>query len=505
MSTPPPTPNATLGWDQPVSLPPEPYRIKMVEAIRLPDAPARSAALAAAGLNPFLLHSEDVYVDLLTDSGVGPMSDRQWAGMMVGDESYAGARGARVLGATITELLGFRHYLPTHQGRGAENVVDAALVSPGSCIPGNMHFDTTRAHILNRGGEAVDCTIDEAYAPQLLHPFKGNVDLDKLRAALPQRGGHAPKGPGVAYVLVTVTCNSAGGQPVSLENLREVSELCHQRDVPLFLDIARFAENAYFIQRREEGCRSWSLERVIAQMMATADGVLMSAKKNALVNIGGFVAMRDSDLYERLTPFCVLYEGFVTYGGLAGRELEAMAIGLREGVRAEHLAHRIGQVHHLCALLDAGGIPQVKPFGGHGAFVDAGALLPHIRAERFPGHALANELYLEGGVRGVEIGSLLAGRHPRTLEQSVAPLELLRLAVPPRLYTRDHLAWAADALVRVGKRAARLRGVEFVREAPVLRHFTSTFRWSVPPSDASALPIGGRARRPRGRVRPRGR
>ena len=451
-------------------LPPEPYRIKAVERIRRTTRPERERLLAQAGHNVFALRSEDVYVDLLTDSGVGAMSDRQWAALMTGDESYAGSRSFERFRDAVARVLGFPLVIPTHQGRGAEHVLSAALVRPGHVVPGNAHFDTTRAHIEHRGAVALDCTIEEGSRLHSEHPFKGNVDLSKLRRALEEHEGRVP------YVLVTVTCNTAGGQPVSLENLRAVRALCSEKGVPLLLDIARYAENAYFLQQREPACAGMRVAEIARAMMDLADGAAMSAKKDALVNIGGFLALRDQALYDKVAPFAVLFEGFLTYGGLAGRDLEAMAVGLEEGVDEDHLAHRIGQVHALGRSLAEAGVPVLTPFGGHAIYVDAAAFLPHLPREELPGQALVSELYLEGGVRAVEVGTVMAGRDPETGENRYPALELVRLAVPRRTYTQAHLEHVAQTVKAVFARREKVRGLAFERETPILRHFTSTFR-----------------------------
>lgn len=465
-----PTPAAERVTPLDVPPTPEPYRIKAIERIRMTTRDERERLLAAAGQNVFALRGEDIYVDLLTDSGAGAMSDRQWAALMMGDESYAGSRSFERLRDTLHRLLGFPLVIPTHQGRGAEHILCAALVKPGDVIPGNAHFDTTKAHIESRGATALDCTIDEASKTESAHPFKGNVDIGKLTRALAQHKGRVP------YVLVTVTCNTAGGQPVSLENLREVSRACKAEGVPLLLDIARYAENAFFIQQREPACQHMSVAEIARACMDLADGAAMSAKKDALVNIGGFLALRSQTLYDRIAPYAVLYEGFLTYGGLAGRDLEAMAVGLEEGLDEQYLAHRIGQVHALGNALREAGIPVLTPIGGHAVYLDAAAFLPHLRREELPGQALVCELYLEGGVRGVEVGTVMAGRDPTTGENRYPDLELVRLAIPRRVYTQGHLDHVARTVKAVFARRKDVRGIRFDRETPILRHFTSTFQ-----------------------------
>ncbi|MEA3200714.1 MAG: tryptophanase [Thermoplasmata archaeon] len=454
---------------EPLDLPtvPEPYRIKAVERIRRTSREERARLLAAAGYNVFALASDDVYVDLLTDSGVGAMSDRQWAGLMVGDESYAGARSFRHFEAAVKELLGFPRVIPTHQGRGAEHVLCAALVKAGDVVPGNAHFDTTKAHIEHRGGVALDVTIDEASKARSQHPFKGNVDVPKLRAALRDHRGKVP------FVLVTVTCNTVGGQPVSLANLREVRAACDEAGVPLVLDIARYAENSLFVKRRERP--EMSVRDIARATMDLADAATMSAKKDAYVNIGGFLAVRSTGLFDKVAPYAVLYEGFLTYGGLAGRDLEAMAIGLAEGLDEDTLAHRVGQVHGLGRGLEAAGIPVLTPYGGHAIYVDAAAFLPHLTRAQLPAQALVAELYLEGGVRAVEVGTVMAGRDPASGQDRYPDLELVRLAVPRRTYTQAHLDHVVATAKAVWARRASVKGIRFQAETPILRHFTSTF------------------------------
>lgn len=449
---------------------PEPFRAKTIEAIHLLPRNDRERLLTAAGFNVFALPSDAVYIDLLTDSGTGALSDRQWAAMMTGDEAYAGSRSFEQFRATVAELLGFPYVIPTHQGRGAEHVLDEAIVKPGDVVPGNAHFDTTKAHIEVRGARAIDCTISESTTIDSRHAFKGNVDVARLESTLAIHEGR------VAYVLVTLTCNTRGGQPVSMENIEQVSKVARSRKIPLFLDIARFAENAWFIKTREQGYADRSVAEISRSMMDLADGVLMSAKKNALVNIGGFIALRDEALYERCVPFAVLYEGFLTYGGLAGRDLAAMAVGLREGLDERHLAHRIAQVRHLADRLQEAGVPIVTPPGGHAVSIDADAFFPHLSRAELPAQTLVCELYLEGGVRTVEVGTVLAGRNADSAESVRSPPELVRLAIPARVYSAAHLDYVADVVARVFARRDGVRGLAFVKETPILRHFTSTFR-----------------------------
>ncbi len=406
-------------------------------------------------------------MDLLTDSGTGAMSDRQWAALQVGDESYAGSRSFDSLREAVEDTTGFPHVIPTHQGRAAENVLFSALVEPGQLVPNNMHFDTTKAHVMNQRAVPVNVVMDETRAD---FNFKGDVDLEALKALLDREGERIP------LVMVTVTCNNNGGQPVSLANLEAVSKLVRSYGKPLFLDAARFAENAYFIREREAGWQDRTIPEVVRAMFALADGCTVSAKKDGLVNIGGFVACRSQELYDKLLPYTILYEGYATYGGMAGRDLEALAVGIREVLDVNYLQYRVGQVRYLWQGLREAGVPVVEPSGGHGVYIDAGALLPHLPREQFPGWALTVELYVEAGVRGVEIGTVLAGRNPETGEHDYPPKELVRLAIPRRVYTNEHLDWVIAGAERVAARAGSIPGYEFETEAPILRHFTSSFR-----------------------------
>ncbi len=446
----------------------ESYKIKMVEPIRKSSPAERQDWIRQAHYNLFNLRSEQVFIDLLTDSGTGAMSDRQWSAMMQGDESYAGASSYYNLKSAIQDILGFEYFLPAHQGRAAENVLFSVLVKDGDLIPGNAHFDTTKGHIEFRHAFAVDCTIDEASDPSAIHPFKGNVDLDKLEEVL-----HSHPKDKIPFIIVTLTCNTAGGQPVSLENLRAVKALADRFSVPLIFDSARFAENAYFIKTREPGYAHKSIREIVSEMFALADAMTMSSKKDAIVNMGGFIAMRNGELFQQASVYNIMFEGFVTYGGMSGRDMNALAQGLYEGTEFDYLETRIRQVEYLGQKLQSYGIPIVQPCGGHAIFVDALSFLPYIRREEFPAQTLAIELYLESGVRGVELGALMADRDPVTRKNRFPALELVRLAIPRRVYTNNHMDYIAAALARVYDRRLSInRGVQIVKEAPILRHFT---------------------------------
>jgi len=445
----------------------ESYKIKMVEPIRRSTRQEREQWIKEAKYNLFNLRSDQVYIDLLTDSGTGAMSDRQWSAIMLGDESYAGASSYFNLKNAIKNILGFDYVMPTHQGRAAENVLFSVLVKEGDYIPGNSHFDTTKGHIEFRRAHAVDCTIDEAADTELIHPFKGNVDPKKLDDFLKK---HADK---VPFVIVTITNNTAGGQPVSMQNLRAVREICNRYGKLLVFDSARFAENAYFIKTREEGYAHKSIKEIVREMFSYADAMTMSSKKDAIVNIGGFIAMRDQELWRQCSKFNIMFEGYVTYGGMSGRDMNALAVGLDEGTEFDYLETRIKQVEYLGKRLDEFGIPYQKPAGGHAIFVDANKVLPNIPREQFRAQTLAIELYLEAGVRGVEIGTLLADRDPETRENRYPKLELLRLAIPRRTYTNNHMDVVAVALKNVYDRRNQItKGLEIVWEAPIMRHFT---------------------------------
>ncbi len=446
----------------------ENYKIKMIEPIWRSTREQRETWIQEAKYNLFRLKSEQVYIDLLTDSGTGAMSDRQWAALMTGDESYAGSSSFIRLKETVQSIFGFEYFLPTHQGRAAENVLFSVLIKSGDTVPGNSHFDTTKGHIEFRKAKAVDCTIDEAFDPDNLHPFKGNVDLNKLEQVLATTPGDQ-----VPAIIMTLTCNTAGGQPVSMQNLREVRALADRFGVPVIFDSARFAENAWFIRQREPGYQGKTIREIVAEMYSLADGMTMSSKKDGLVNIGGFLAMRHKDWYDRASIFNIMYEGFLTYGGMAGRDMNALAVGLEEVVEEEYLRARISQVGYWGNKLIAAGIPVQKPIGGHAVFVDAKRFLPLVPKEEFVAQALAVELYLEAGVRGVEVGTLLADRDPETRQNRFPKLEFLRLAIPRRCYTNNHLDVVAAALQNVYERRMHIRkGFRILNEAPVMRHFT---------------------------------
>jgi tryptophanase len=449
----------------------EPFRIKSIESIRLTSRAERERILQQASYNLFKVRAEDVYVDLLTDSGTGAMSDVQWSALMHGDESYAGARSFYQLQRAVEDVTGFSYFVPTHQGRAAENVLFSVIVKPGMEVPSNQHFDTTHANIRARGGKPVDLVIDEALDPAAVHPFKGNMDVMKLARFIESVGAaHIPIG------LLTITNNSAGGQPVSMENIRATADLYHRYGIPFFLDAARYAENAYFIQQREEGYALKSVPEIVREEFSYADGFLMSAKKDAIVNIGGLLAMRNGNLFEQVKNELILREGFPTYGGLAGRDLEVLAAGLREGMDEAYLAYRVGQTRYLGERLSEAGVPIVQPPGGHAIYLDALAMLPHISQSEFPAQALAVALYLEGGVRTVEVGSVMFAcfdadaqiwRYPKT--------ELVRLALPRRVYTQRHIDYVVEVCLTVKERRHDLRGLKIIHAPELLRHFVAEF------------------------------
>jgi tyrosine phenol-lyase len=450
---------------------PEPWRIKVVESIRRIPREEREAKLRQAGYNVFGLASEDIFIDLLTDSGTSAMSDSQWAGLMRGDESYAGSRNYFHFESTVRDIFGLPHVIPAHQGRVAENLLFSTVLKPGDVVPNNTHFDTTRANIEVNGGTALDLVIPEGKEPSTPHPFKGNMDLARLDKCLAENPGRVP------MVMLTLTNNSGGGQPVSLENVRQTHELCARSQVPLIIDACRFAENAWFIKQREPGQSGKTVAQIVRDVFALSDGCTMSAKKDGLANMGGFLALRDEAWVERLKNKLILIEGFPTYGGLAGRDLEAVALGLREVLDEEYLAFRVGQVTAFGESLAEAGVPVVRPIGGHAVYIDGRAFAPHVPAEQYPAQSLTAALYEEGGIRAVEIGAVMFGRadpdHPG--RERLPDLDLVRLAIPRRVYTNTHLEFVADVAIRLHREPAKLKGLRIVRQAPVLRHFTARF------------------------------
>ena len=450
----------------------EPYKIKMVETIRKSSRVEREQWIKEACYNLFSLRSEQVFIDLLTDSGTGSMSDKQWSAMMEGDESYAGARSYYRLQEVICETIGYPYFLPTHQGRAAENVLFSSMVKAGDILPGNAHFDTTKGHIEFRKAQAIDCTIAEAFDTTYECPFKGNFDLNKLEEVLKKY----PKEQ-IPCIVVTVTNNTAGGQPVSMENIKGVAALAQKYGVKILIDAARFAENAYFIKTREQGYADKGIREIVKEMFSYADFMTMSAKKDAIVNMGGFISFRHREDWEKCQMYTIIYEGFITYGGMSGRDMNALAQGLIEGTEFDYLASRIGQVAYLAQKLDEYGVPYQRPAGGHAIFVDANKVLPQVPKEEFVAQTLGIELYLEAGIRGVEIGTLLADRDPVSRENRYPALELLRLAIPRRVYTNNHIDYVAAALKNVyDRRQVINRGYVIVKELPIMRHFTVRLR-----------------------------
>lgn len=458
---------------------PEPFKIKTVEPIRMTTREARAKFMAEAGYNIFLLHAEQVTIDLLTDSGTGAMSDHQWAGIMEGDESYAGSKNFFRLKRVVKDIFGFDQFVPTHQGRGAEQVLFSILVRPGQIVPNNTHFDTTRANVEARGGVALDLVTPEGLDPQSQHLFKGNMNVVNLQKLIEQVGAEK-----IPLAIMTITNNAVGGQPVSMANIRETKALLARYHIPFFFDAARYAENCYFIQQREEGCRTKPIREIARQLFTYADGFLMSAKKDGLVNIGGLLAARDPTLFDQIQNRLILTEGFVTYGGLARRDLEALSRGLEEALDENYLAYRIGQVRYLAERLRENNVPIVEPPGGHAVFIDAKRFLPHIPQAQFPAQALTIALYLEGGIRAVEIGGVMFARRDEKTAETIYPeLELVRLAIPRRVYTQAHLDYVADVISELYRRREQIRGVRLVYEAPLLRHFTARFERAEPTSD----------------------
>ena len=448
----------------------EPWKIKMVEPLTMTSQAQRTQALAAAGYNTFLLKSDDVYIDLLTDSGTSAMSDRQWAGMMMGDEAYAGSRNYYHLEAAIQRFYGYQYIVPTHQGRGAEHLISKVAIKPGQWVPGNMYFTTTRAHQELAGGIFTDVIIDEAHDPSSLHPFKGNVDLEKVATVIAREGAA-----NIAYISVAGTVNMAGGQPVSMANIKALRALCDQHGIRLFLDATRMVENAFFIQEREEGYANKSVAAILREFCGYTDGAWMSAKKDSLVNIGGWLAVNDFGLFEELRNLVVLYEGLHTYGGLAGRDMEAMAIGIEESVQDDYMRSRIGQVRYLGELLTDWEIPIVQPVGGHAVFLDARRFYPHLKQVEFPAQVLAAELYLDSGIRSMERGIASAGRDPKTGDHHYPKLELTRLTIPRRVYTQAHMDVVAESVKTIFAAREKARGLRMVYEPKYLRFFQARF------------------------------
>lgn len=448
----------------------EPYKIKMVELLRMTTREEREQAIRQAGYNTFLTRSKDVYIDLLTDSGTGAMSDRQWAGLMLGDEAYAGSENFYHLEAVIKEYYGYEYMLPTHQGRGAENLMSQLLIKPGDYVPGNMYFTTTRLHQELAGGTFVDVIVDQAHDPESSFPFKGNVDIAKLNRLVQDVGAKR-----VPYISLEGNVNMAGGQPFSMSNLNDLHSYCRKHDIPIMLDATRTIENAWFIREREDGYAHKSVREILREICDLTDGCTMSAKKDALVNIGGFFACNDEELFKKSQNLAVVYEGLHTYGGLAGRDMEAMAQGIREAVTEEHQAARIGQVRYLGEKLDAAGIPIVKPIGSHAIYINAKRFLPHVDQDEYPAQTLAAELYIESGIRTMERGNVSAGRDPKTGKNRRPQLELLRLAIPRRVYTQAHMDVVTESVIDVYKRRNEIRGLRIVYEPEYLRFFQARF------------------------------
>ncbi|BCR36771.1 tryptophanase [Mariniplasma anaerobium] len=451
----------------------EPYRIKMVEPIFETTKEERIELLKNAGYNPFSLASKNVYIDLLTDSGTGSMSQEQWGHMMTADEAYAGSKSFYKLEGVVKNITGYKYFIPAHQGRGAEQIVLPQLVTKkGMYFISNIHFDTTRAHVELAGARAIDCVIDECFNIELDHPFKGNFDLVRLEELILEKGSE-----NIGGIIMTITNNSAGGQPVSFANMKAVKEISHKYGITLLIDGARYAENAFFIKEREEGFKDLSILEISRKTFDLADIFLMSAKKDGLVNMGGIIAIKDDELlYKKCQTYIVPYEGFPTYGGLSGRDMEALAQGLMEALDMRYLRHRVDQIRFLGDMLKEAGVPIQYPIGGHAVFVDCGKMAPHIAYDQFPALSVVNELYLEAGIRGVEIGSLLLGRDPDTHKNLKSPIEFMRLTIPRRLYTYSHLEIVGQAVIEVYKRRNELKGYVFEYESPMLRHFTSTFK-----------------------------
>lgn len=452
-----------------MQFPSEPFRIKVVEPIRRTTREEREKLIRTAGFNVFAIPADAIYVDLLTDSGTSAMSDNQWAGMMLGDESYAGSKNYYHFEETVHDIFGFKHIIPTHQGRVAENLLFSTILQRGMIIPNNIHFDTTRANVEYNGGVAMDLVIDEAYDTEKFHPFKGNMDLEKLEKVIKMNGVDK-----IPLVMMTITNNSGGGQPVSLANIRAVRALLNKYNIPLFFDACRFAENCFLIKEREAEFRNYSIKEIAQEIFSLGDGCTMSAKKDGLVNIGGFIGMNDDTLAEKITNRLILIEGFSTYGGLAGRDLEAIARGLKEVLDEDYLHYRISQVRNLGQMLHDEGVPILKPIGGHAVYLNARQFLPHIPQSEFPAQALTVALYREAGIRAVEIGSLMFGHTDPETGKTVHPeLELVRLAIPRRVYTTMHMNYVAESIAKIFNEREKIKGLRIVSESPVLRHFTA--------------------------------
>jgi len=448
----------------------EPFKIKMVELLKMTSKTQRVKAINKAGYNTFLLRSEDVYIDLLTDSGTSAMSDKQWAGLMLGDEAYAGSKNFYNLEKVVKSVYGYKYVIPTHQGRGAENILSQIMIKPGNIVPGNMYFTTTRLHQELAGGTFIDVIIDEAHNSASQHLFKGNIDLNKLEKVIQTHGAKK-----IPYICVATTVNMAGGQPISIDNLKKLRALTNKHNIKIILDMTRVAENAYFIQQREPGYIKKSVASIVKEICSLTDGATMSAKKDALVNIGGFLAMNDKSIYEEASNLVVVYEGLHTYGGLAGRDMEAMAIGILESVDDNHMKARIGQVIYLGESLKAHGIPIVEPIGGHGVFIDAKKFLPHLAQSLYPAQTLAAELYIESGIRTMERGVVSAGRDAKTGKDYYPELELVRLTIPRRVYTQAHMDVICESVVNVYKRRNKIKGLKMVYEPKYLRFFQAMF------------------------------
>lgn len=448
----------------------EPYKIKMVEPVRMTSRDEREKAIQGAGYNTFLLRSRDVYIDLLTDSGTSAMSDRQWAGIMMGDEAYAGSENFYHLEEAIRKYYGYKNVVPTHQGRAAEHIISQLMIKKGDFVPGNMYFTTTKLHQELAGGTFVDVIIDEAHDPENEHPFKANVDLNKLESLIREKGADK-----IPYLSIATTVNMAGGQPISLENLKQVRKLSQIYDIPIIHDMTRVAENAWFIKEREPGYSDKSVQEIVREICSLTDGATMSAKKDALVNIGGFLAVNNDEIFEKARNMVVIYEGLHTYGGMAGRDMEALALGIEESVDQEHIRARVGQVQYLGKKLLNAGVPLVKPIGSHGVFLDAKRILPHLSQDQLPAQSLAAELYLDSGVRAMERGVVSSGRNPKTGEHNYPNLELVRLTIPRRVYTQAHMDVVAESVEAVYENRNSITGLKFVYEPEYLRFFQSRF------------------------------